>query len=99
MITLYKGNTLSKNIVLQNYELQANDVLEVGIKKRIADDNYLLPVIKLTNLQTQFEYSAEQTKNIVPDTYILEIKLKYANDKVATLKQEELKVEGVVIDE
>lgn len=98
MITLYKGNTLSKNIILQNYELQPTDILEVGIKKRIGDD-YLLPIIKLTNLQTQFEYSAEQTKNIVPDTYILEIKLKYANDKVATLKQEELKVEGVIIDE
>lgn len=99
MITLYKGNTFAKNIVLENYELKPIDVLKIGIKKRIGDEDYLLPVQELTNLTTTFEYSAEQTANLVPDVYILEIQLQYANGKVATLKQEKLKVEGVVIDE
>lgn len=99
MIVLYKGDTFTKNIVLENYELQPTDTLLVGIKKRITDTEYLLPVLRLTNLKTQFEYTSEQTDSIQPDTYILEIKLLYANNKIATLKQEELQVKGVVIDE
>lgn len=99
MITLYKGNTFSKNIVLTNYELQPTDKLQIGIKKRIGDTEYLLPLIELTNSQTQFEYTAEQTINLIPDVYILEIKLVYSDNKVSTLKQEKLQVLGVVIDE
>lgn len=99
MITLYKGNTFSKNIVLTNYELQPTDKLQIGIKKRIGDTEYLLPLIELTNSQTQFEYTAEQTMNLIPDVYILEIKLIYSDNKVSTLKQEKLQVLGVVIDE
>ncbi len=99
MIKLYKGNTFAKNIVIENYELQKTDVLKVGIKKRIGDTDYLLPVQELSNFKTQFEYSAEETDKIIPDTYILEIKLIYADNKVVTLKQEQLLVEGVVIDE
>lgn len=99
MITLYKGNTFSKNIVLTNYELQPTDKLQIGIKKRIGDTEYLLPLIELTNSKTQFEYTAEQTMNLIPDVYILEIKLIYSDNKVSTLKQEKLQVLGVVIDE
>lgn len=99
MITLYKGNTFSKNIVLTNYELQPTDKLQIGIKKRIGDTEYLLPLIELTNSQTKFEYTAEQTMNLIPDVYILEIKLIYSDNKVSTLKQEKLQVLGVVIDE
>lgn len=99
MITLYKGNTFSKNIILTNYELQPTDKLQVGIKKRIGDTEYLLPLIELTNSKTQFEYTAEQTMNLIPDVYILEIKLIYSDNKVSTLKQEKLQVLGVVIDE
>lgn len=99
MIILHKGDTFSKNIVLRNYELQKDDILKVGIKKRIGDTDYVLPVKELHNLQTQFEYTPEETKDIIPDTYILEIELTYANGRIATLKQEQLKVEGVIIDE
>lgn len=99
MIVLHKGDTFSKNIVLENYTLQPTDMLQVGVKKRIGDEEYLLPVKELTDLNTQFEYTADQTKNIVPDTYILEIKLIYADKRIATIKQEELLVKGVVIDE
>lgn len=99
MITLYKGDTFSKNIVLENYEIQPTDKLQIGIKKRIGDDDYLLPLIELTNSQTQFTYTAKQTNELIPDEYILEIKLIYSDNKVATLKQEKLQVVGVIIDE
>lgn len=99
MMTLYKGNTFSKNIVLENYKLQPTDKLQIGIKKRIGDEDYLLPLIELTNSQTQFTYTAAQTSDLIPDEYILEIKLIYSDDKVATLKQEKLQVLGVIIDE
>ena len=96
-MNFYAGDTFAKNIVFKNYELQPDDVIKVGMKKFIDDEDYTLPLITLTNLQTQFEYTPEQTKKVIADKYIMEIELDYANGKVATLQRFPVEVKEKII--
>ena len=83
---LFRGDTFGRNIVFKNYKLQNSDVIKVGIKKRLSDTEYVLPLKELTNGTTQFIFTPEETKNLIPDTYILEIELTY-DGEVSTLDQ------------
>ena len=94
---LYRGDTFGRNIIIKNYELQNDDIIKVGIKKRVSDDEYVLPLKILTNGETSFVYTAEETKNLIPDTYILEIELTYNTNEVGTLAQYSLTVKEDVI--
>jgi hypothetical protein len=110
---LYRGNsvctTFSTSIeedeVEQSYIFKVGDVLELGIKEKVKDDeNYILHKKFRVTEETdalQIYLSPEETKDIPEElNAILEFKLIYNNGaSVKTVYQKKIKLKGVVIDE
>ena len=106
---LYKGNsvctTFSTNINGEDYIFKIGDILEVGIKRKVNDDEqYILYkkfIISEETKEAQIYLSPTDTKNIPEEENgILEFKLTY-NDgaSIKTVYQKKIKLKGVVIDE
>lgn len=110
---LYRGNSVctafSTDIevdgIEQSYIFKVGDVLEIGIKKKVKDDdNYILHKIFRVTEETdavQIYLSPEDTKDIPEEqNAILEFKLIYNNGASAkTVYQKKIKLKGVVMDE
>ena len=85
------------------YIFQAGDVLKVGLKSKITNEEYLLYQEKVIedDIQTvTFSFSHDETMDLpTKDSSILEVELTDTSGKVSTLYQNAIEIVGDVIDE
>ena len=108
---LYKGDSVSIVYSQKNkdtgelYEFQQGDILQIGIKQTLDDENYqVLKELTITEPGTEVNIyiSPEESQAITATetSAILEVRLIYnGGASRATPYQEKIKLEGVVIDE
>ena len=91
--------TLEDRITLHTFE--TGDVLKAGIKRKIQNTDYMLYQSKTIEENTdtvRFEFSHEEMMLVSIGEAVLEVELTSAG-RVSTLYQEEIEIEGDVIDE
>lgn len=95
---LFRGDTFSKTIVFENYTLTEGDIVKVGLKGTLYDDEYtLFTEIPIERSCTEIVFAFDGTNNLEIGEYIFEIELTYNNGKVETVYQAPLTVRGDVI--
>lgn len=106
---LYKGNSVNVRFNVEDketgeaYMFQVGDKVRVGIKSAIGDTNYILfKEFEVTEPgdNVALILTPEETDiSVTEEKAILEIELEYNNGmSVKTVYQEEIALEGVVID-
>ena len=108
---LYKGDSVS--IVYsqidtdtgEDYEFQVGDILQIGIKQTLDDENYqIMKEITITEPGTEVNIyitpEESQAITVTEASAILEVRLIYnGGASRATTYQEKIRLEGVVVDE
>ena len=106
---LYKGNSVNVRFNVEDqdteeaYIFQTGDIVRLGIKSAIGDTNYILyKEFKITEPgdSVALILTPEETDiSVTEETAILEIELEYnGGQSVKTVYQNEIALEGVVID-
>ena len=106
---LYKGNSVNVRFNVEDkdtgeaYVFQVGDIVRLGIKSAIGDTNYILyKEFKVTETgdSVALILTPEETQiTVTEQDAILEIELEYNNGQsVKTVYQDEIALEGVVID-
>lgn len=108
---LYKGDSINKPFQIKDkttgelYEFQVGDVLRVGIKQNIGDEEYQLykdfTITEVGNT-VMINFTPEEVNGltVTEDKGYLEVRLLYnGGASYATVYQEKINLEGVVIDE
>ena len=106
---LYKGNSVNKKFKVEEkdtgevYIFQVGDIVRLGIKSAIGDTNYILyKEFKITEVgdSVALILTPEETNiSVIEEEAILEIELECnGGQSVKTVYQDNIKLEGVVID-
>lgn len=110
---IYKGNSINASFEVKdttekdspNYEFQIGDILRVGIKKTLQDNDYILYkefTITEPGTKVAIQFTPEET-DILPNEEqngILEIELEYnGGASINTVYQDIITFKGVVINE
>ena len=108
---LYKGDSINEPFQIKDkktgelYEFQVGDVVRVGIKKDLTDEEYQIYkdfTITEPGNTIMINFTPEETDalTITEDKAYLEVRLLYnGGASYATVYQEKISLEGVVIDE
>lgn len=103
MVKEYRGDTFIFNFSFEDatIKFKAGDIIRLGIKKSVTDTNYIL--YKSYTLDTeadevQFRFETEETKDITPGEYILEVETK-KDGIVETPYREIIKIVGDVVND
>lgn len=105
---LYKGDSVNTYFYIQEgsgkYNFKVGDVVILGIKKKLEDDEYVLHkkfIINAEGTDLAIKLTSEETKNIpIEEHAILEIKLICEDTKIIkTVYQDRIYLKGVVINE
>ena len=109
---IYKGNSVNCVLTIkdstsdnQDYQFQIGDIVRVGIKQTLDDDNYqVYKEFTITEEGTQLalQFTPEETDKLTATETkgILEIELVYnGGASVKTVYQEPIRLEGVVVNE
>lgn len=104
---LYKGNSINENFTIKagnkNYTFQVGDVISVGIKRNIGDEEYIIKkYINVTQkgISVSINLTPAETSEIPICKAILEVALKFNNgNDFKTVYQEQIELKGVVIDD
>lgn len=107
---LYKGDSINEPFQIKDkegnlYEFQVGDVVRVGIKKELTDTEYQIYkdfTITETGNTIMVNFTPEETDalTVTEDKAYLEVRLLYnGGASYATVYQEKIRLEGVVIDE
>jgi hypothetical protein len=110
--SLYKGNSINCVLTIkdtennnENYVFQSGDIVRVGIKQTLEDEEYqLYKEFTVTEEGTQLaiQFTPEETDALTATEQkgILEVELVYnGGASIKTVYQEPIRLEGVVINE
>ena len=108
---LYKGDSVSIAFSIKNkrtgekYQFQVGDKVQLGVKQSLEDENFqIIKEFTITSVGTEMMiYLTPEESDaitITEDKGILEVRLIYnGGASRATVYQEKIRLEGVVIDE
>ena len=109
---LYKGNSINSVLTVKDtsndnadYEFQPGDIVRVGIKQTLDDDNYQLYkefTVTTPGTELALQFTPEETDQLTTteERGILEVELVYnGGASIKTVYQEPIRLEGVVINE